>query len=112
MKNVLLLIVLPLVFLSEIPKAWAYTTRPFGILIGTNQLFEGMALNLIGFLLAAASFVCGTIFMVGTFFVVISGGGEKKDAGKKMMIGALIGLAVILGAYAIMRTFFFILYLG
>jgi len=112
MKNVLLLIVLPLVFLSEIPKAWAYSPQQFGLLIGTNQSFGDMALNLTGFFMAASSFVCGTIFMIGTFFVVISGGGEKKDAGKKMMIGALIGLAVILGAYAIMRTIFFVLYLG
>jgi hypothetical protein len=45
------------------------------------------------------------VFVAGAFMFVISAGEEShKATGKKMMIGALVGLGIVFGAQAILRT--------
>lgn len=85
--------------------------RTLTVNVGTSLSFGAIASNLIGFLAVASGAICLAVFMVGTLFVVISRGKEDQlQKGKDLMVGALIGLAVILGSYAIIRTFFYAIY--
>lgn len=89
----------------------AYTTQPFGMVIGTNLNPTQVLTNIARFLMAMGGFVCITVFMLGAFYMVFSRGKEDLlQKGKDLMIGAVVGLAVILGAYGIIRTFFYVLY--
>ena len=99
--------------ISLIPETvQAYNTAPFPIVIGTPNLTPQTVLqNVVTFLLRMGVFVCITVFMLGAFYMVFSRGKEDLlQKGKDLMIGAVIGLAVILGAYGIIRTFFYVLY--
>ena len=98
--------------LSMPEAALAYVTAPFPIVIGTPNLTPAMVLqNVVTFLLGASTLVCITVFMLGAFYMVFSRGKEDLlQKGKDLMIGAVVGLAVILGAYGIIRTFFYVLY--
>ena len=90
----------------------AYQPQSFPIIIGTPNLTPMLILgNVVNFLLGGGVFVCITAFMLGTFYMVFSRGKEDLlQKGKDLMIGAVVGLAVILGAYGIIRTFFYVLY--
>ena len=98
--------------LSMPEAALAYVTAPFPIVIGTPNLTPAMVLqNVVTFLLGASTLVCITVFMLGAFYMVFSRGKEDLlQKGKDLMIGAVVGLEVILGAYGIIRTFFYVLY--
>lgn len=90
----------------------AYQSQNFPISIGTANLTPMLILgNVVNFLLTTGGLVCITVFMLGTFYMVFSRGKEDLlQKGKDLMIGAGVGLAVILGAYGIIRTFFYIIY--
>lgn len=89
----------------------AYVSQPFPILIGTNLTPALIFTNITNFLMRFSVFVCIAVFILGAFYMVFSRGKEDLlQKGKDLMIGAMIGLAVILGAYAIIRTFFYVLY--
>lgn len=80
-----------------------------GIRISLTQAFS----NFYGFLAITAVSICTLIFLLGAASLVISAGDQTKvDNGKKMMIGALVGLAIALGSYAILRTVLYFLYVG
>jgi len=70
-----------------------------------------MIQNVGNVLIASGWTVCTSIFIVGTFFYIISTGKENiQTYGKKMMIGAVIGAIVIAGAKGIMNTVMFFIY--
>lgn len=97
--------------LTQAASSVGYTTQPFGIVIGTNLNPTQILANIARFLMAMGVFVCITVFMLGAFYMVFSRGKEDLlQKGKDLMIGAVVGLAVILGAYGIIRTFFYVLY--
>lgn len=51
-----------------------------------------------------------TMFIVGAFMLTLSGVKEDlRERGKDMMIGSVISMAVVAGAYAILRTIDFFL---
>lgn len=80
-----------------------------GVRIAWTEVF----MNITGFLAASAVGVCTLIFLLGASQLVISHGDQTKvDNGKKMMTGALTGLAIVLGSYGILRTVIFFLYAG
>ncbi|OGJ59240.1 hypothetical protein A2635_03765 [Candidatus Peribacteria bacterium RIFCSPHIGHO2_01_FULL_51_9] len=96
---------------SHVPPVLAYTTVPLTVNIGTSASFGQVAANFIDFLTGIAIVVCGAIFLVGALFVVLSRGKDDQvQKGKDLMIGSLIGLAVIVAAYAIVGTTFHFLY--
>ena len=67
--------------------------------------------NIISALFVSAVFVCVAIFILGAGFMVFSAGNDTPlQKGKGMMTGSLIGLAIIVGSYAIFRTVVFFLY--
>lgn len=98
--------------MPETVQAYTYTTTKFPIVIGMPSLTPQAVLeNVVQFLLGAGGFVCITVFMLGAFYMVFSRGKEDLlQKGKDLMIGAVVGLAVILGSYGIIRTFFYVLY--
>lgn len=96
---------------SQVPPVFAYTTVPLTVNIGTSASFSQVAANFVNFLAGIAVVVCGAVFLVGTLFVVLSRGKDDQvQKGKDLMLGSLIGLAVIVAAYAIVGTTFHFLY--
>lgn len=73
--------------------------------------FNRLGQNITNGLLGAAALVCTAIFVVGAAFVVFSAGNDTPlQKGRGMMTGSAIGLAIIVGSYAIYRTVVFVLY--
>lgn len=61
----------------------------------------------------ASSFITVAIFLIGTALWVFSAGNDTLvQKGKGMMQYSLIGLALVVGSYAIWRTVVFIVYAG
>lgn len=100
------------VFLGlHIPSAFAYTTVPLTVNIGTSATFGQVASHFVNFLAGIAAVVCGATFVVGALFVVLSRGKDDQvQKGKDLMIGSMTGLAVIVAAYAIVGTTLHFLY--
>ncbi len=72
---------------------------------GTSFTFWGIITRIIAYMAGAIAAVAMAMFTVGAFFVTISGAKEDyKQKGKDLMIGAVLSLAVVFGAYAILRT--------
>ena len=70
---------------------------------GLSNVYLFMALSAMGFFTL--------LFLLGAATLTMSRGDQTKvDNGKKMMISALIGLAIVLGSYGIMRTVLYFLY--
>ena len=87
---------------------WRFQVVTTGIRISFTQLIS----NIISFLSATAVGLCTLIFLAGAAQLVLSRGDQTKvDNGKKMMISSLIGLCIVLSAYAIMRTVIYFLYI-
>lgn len=102
---------IPFLLKLQIPSVCAYTTVPLIVNIGTSATFGQIAANFVSFLTGIAAVVCGAIFIVGALFVVLSRGKDDQvQKGKDLMVGAMIGLAVIVAAYAIVGTTFHFLY--
>ena len=60
--------------------------------------------NIMQYLTGAIGAVAITMFVIGALFVTLSGIKEDwRQKGKDLMIGSVISLAVVLGAYAILR---------
>lgn len=61
--------------------------------------------NIVTMLKATITVAAVAVFVVGALMWTISAGDEnRKSKGKNMMVGALIGLGIVLGAQAILRT--------
>jgi len=74
----------------------------------------GQILNsIISFLAGSIIWVGAAMFGVGGLMMVFGGGSEKsKSWGKDLMIGSIVGIGVVLGAYAIYQTVVWIVYLA
>lgn len=60
--------------------------------------------NIMKYLTGAIGAVAITMFVVGALFLTLSGIKEDwRQKGKDLMIGSALSLAVVLGAYAILR---------
>lgn len=72
---------------------------------GTSFSFWEVINRIIAYMAGAISAVAMTMFVVGAFFITLSGAKEDlRQKGKDLIFGSLISLAVVLGAYAILRT--------
>ena len=91
----------------------ALENRSIVLETGIRIAWPQLVANLTGFVAASAFGVCTLVFLIGASLLVISAGDQTKvDNGKKMMVGALIGLAIIMGSYGILRTILYFLYEG
>lgn len=92
-----------------VPAAvFAYTpgdkvTVSTGVVTTVDRIVTGI----VNVLLFWGGGVTTTVFLIGAFMMVGSGGGQYLDQGKKLMKAALIGYAIILGAWLIMSTVVF-----
>lgn len=79
--------------------------------IGTQLSWGQLTGNIVNFLAASIGFVCVAIFIYGALLLTASGAHEEwRNKGKEIMIGSLVAMTIVLGAYAILRTVaFFIL---
>ncbi len=91
--------------------AAALTDRTMVINTGARIPIEQLFANVYGFAAASIVSVATVLFLVGATYLVASHGDSNMvDKGKKIMIGSLIGMGIVLGAYAILRTLFAIVY--
>ncbi len=104
-------------FLSGLPllllplKASALYDRSFEVQTGVRITLEQLFANLYTFLAASIVSICGVLFLIGASYMVASHGDTNMvDKGKKIMIGSLVGMGIVLGSYAILRTLFSIIY--
>ncbi len=73
--------------------------------------FADIVINLGRHFTRAMTMVATAIFTIGAFFMAFSAGDEeKKSLGKSLMIGALIGTAIVYGATGIFNTVLYIAY--
>ncbi len=92
-------------------QAFALYDRSFVVQSGIRITLEQLFANIYTFAAASIVSVCGVLFLVGASYLVASHGDSNMvDKGKKIMIGSLTGMAITLGAYAILRTLFAIIY--
>jgi hypothetical protein len=89
----------------------AHAQRQLGVGIGTALNVEQILTNIINYMAASIVFVASASFVVGAFFITFSrGDADQVNRGKSLLIGSLIGMAVVLGAFAILRTVMFFIY--
>lgn len=61
--------------------------------------------NIITFMAGSISAISVAMFVVGALLITLSGVKEDlKQRGKDLMIGSVLALAVVAGAYSILRT--------
>lgn len=79
--------------------------RTLPVNIGTSYDFETIIQNVIDFLAASITTIATVMFLVGAFMIVLAGAKEDfKEKGKDLMVGSIVSIGVVLGAYAIYRT--------
>lgn len=77
---------------------------------GIRGTFPQVMSQIVNFLATSGVAVCAALFLVGAFMMVLyAGKPDKAEQGKDIMIQSMIGLFVILGAYGILRTVFYVL---
>jgi hypothetical protein len=100
-KLLLALVLLPQTALAYVPAS------QLGVHTGVVTDVEGIVSGIVNVLLFWGGGVTTTIFLVGAFMMVGSGGGQYLDNGKKLMKAALIGYAIILSSWLILSTVVF-----
>jgi hypothetical protein len=101
---------LPLL-LSLIAPFQAHAQRTLGINLGSNLSVEAILTNIINYMGGAILFVASACFAMGAFYMTFSRGDpDLVNRGRGIIIGSVIGMAVVLGAFAILRTVFFFIY--
>ena len=105
---------MPLLYFLFAPQtAYALQNRFVFLATGVRISFTQLMGNITGFVAMSAAGVCTLLFLFGAVQITVSHGDQTKvDNGKKMMVSALVGLAIILSAYAIVRTVLYFLYEG
>lgn len=70
--------------------------------------------NIINFMMALAVLAIGPIMIVvGGIMMLVSGGSQERfSSGRKIATGAVIGIAIALGAFIIVNTFFYFIAIG
>jgi len=112
------------------PHAWLRAARLFSILsfagptlasaqgyvtinmFGSSNVDLSMVWeNVVGTLVSVASPIIIAVFLYGAFLTVTGAGKEDlSKRGKSIMIGAAIGLGIIMGSYAMMRMVYYVIY--
>lgn len=84
---------------------FAQNTRSLNVSVGTSYTFWAIMQRIITYLTGSIAAIALAMFVVGAFRVTISGiKEEERQKGKDLMVGSVLSLAVVMGAYAILRT--------
>jgi hypothetical protein len=88
-----------------IPIAHAQISLP-----GIHTNFPTVATAIVDFLAGGSFAINGAVFFIGALWMVgWAGKPEEASKGKDIMIDALKGMAITLGAYGILRTILYLL---
>lgn len=96
-----------------LPKAYAaIPTGHFGIEAESGPLSIGaIGQNILAVGVGTISVVCSAVFIAGAFFYASSAGNDqRKSLGKDLMIGAVMGIAIVAGTGAIMNLVYSFIY--
>lgn len=94
-------------------KALALEERSVVLNTGIRIPITEVLSNITNFLAVSSIGVCTLLFVVGAAMITMSRGDQTKvDNGKKLMISSLVGLAIVMGSYGIVRTVLYFLYEG
>lgn len=100
----------PAFALGLIPAA-AAAQRTLTVDLGTSQTLAQVVENVVTFMARSVGIVCAALVIVGALMIVASRGDDSlKNRGKDLIIYSLIGMAIVLGAAAILRMTFFLVY--
>lgn len=90
--------------LADSPVIYSDHQLTVNTLGGGKYEFWPIIGRIIAYLTGAIGAIAITMFVVGALFVTLSGVKEEwRQKGKDLMIGSILSLAVVLGAYAILR---------
>lgn len=99
-----------------VPRAYAgnggYTPGSIHVgVFGADIDFMSFMANAVGLFSMTVGIICTILFLIGALYMVLSTGSpDRLGKGQKLMTESLIGLAIVLGAYGIMRTIYFLIY--
>ena len=87
----------------SIPSAFAdNSVSPLTNVLGAGSTFQTVLSNVDAFLLAIAAPICGIMVVWGGFQMITAGGNpEKFSSGKKTLLYAAIGFAVVIFASSV-----------
>ncbi len=78
---------------------------------GHNVTAKEVVNNIIGTLQDSILYIAGAAFVVGALFYAMGGAKEDwKSTGKSIMIGSLVGLAIVVAAKAILNLTMYLIY--
>lgn len=88
------------------------STGSFGIEQSSGPLtISTMVNNVVTVGTNSIGYLCTAIFIAGALLFTVSAGDEqRKSLGKDLMIGAIIGIAIVAGARGILNLVYFFLY--
>jgi hypothetical protein len=96
---------LRLVLLGILTPLPALAQRTLVVGTGTSYTFYEIANRIITYMAAVITPFAVVMFIVGAFMITVSGVKEDyKQKGKDLMIGGVFSIAVVTGAYALLRT--------
>lgn len=85
--------------------------RTLHVGVGTSYSVEVILTRIINYMAGAVVFCAAAMFAVGALYVTASrGDADTVKKGKGLIIGAIVGAAVVLGSFAILRTIFYYIY--
>ena len=91
--------------------AFALEHRTILMTTGIRVSFATAVQNVVGYLAVSSVAVCTVLFLVGATYLVGSAGQPGPvETGKKLMKGSIIGMAIVLLSYSILRTVLFLIY--
>jgi hypothetical protein len=89
----------------------AALARTLHVGVGTQFSVEVVLTRIINYMAGAVVFAAAAMFAVGALYVTASrGDADTVKKGKNLIIGAIIGAAIVLGSFAILRTIFYYIY--
>lgn len=89
------------------PRAFA---QQLPVNIGTPLSWGELTGNIVNFLAASIGFLAVAMFIFGALKMTASAAKEDwRTQGKDLMIHSLVAMAIVLGAYAILRTVTYVL---
>jgi hypothetical protein len=96
-------------------RAWALQDRSITMTTGIRLQggFNQAVNNLISFLAGTITAVTIVLFLIGAFSLIFGALTNNEDLlgkGKNSMKRSLMGMAIVLGSYAILRTVLYLLY--
>ncbi len=100
-KTLVFLTILSLALLPQLVFAFNYNEGTGNVQLGTASLIDTVV-NVVNWILGFLVLIAVIVILIGGFRWMTAGGNEEKVAGaRKTIIAGIIGLIIVLAAYAI-----------